>query len=45
MKINVEESLYEVKTTSRFNKNLKKVMKQNKDIERLIKVVEKLANN
>ena len=45
MKINVEESLYEVKTTSRFNKNLKKIIKQNKDIERLIKVVEKLANN
>lgn len=45
MKINVEESLYEVKTTSRFNKNLKKIIKQNKDIEKLIKVVEQLANN
>lgn len=45
MKINIEESVYEIKTTSRFNKNLKRVIKQNKDIEKLIKVVEKLANN
>lgn len=45
MKINVEESLYEVKTTSRFNNGLKKIIKQNKDIEKLIKIVEKLANN
>ncbi len=45
MKINIEESIYEVKTTSRFNKNLKRIIKQNKDIEKLIKVVEKLANN
>ncbi len=44
MKINIEESIYEVKTTSRFNKNLKIIIKQNKDIEKLIKVVEKLAN-
>ncbi len=45
MKINIEKSIYEVKTTSRFNKNLKRIIKQNKDIEKLIKVVEKLANN
>ncbi len=45
MKINARESLYEVKTTSRFNKGLKKIIKQNKDIEKLIKIVEKLANN
>ncbi len=45
MKINIEESIYEVKTTSRFNKNLKIIIKQNKDIEKLIKVVEQLANN
>ena len=45
MKINYEDSLYEVKTTSRFNKELKKVVKQNKDIKKLIEVVEKLANN
>lgn len=45
MKINFEESVYEVKTTSKFNKNLKRVIKQNKDLEKLIKVVETLANN
>lgn len=45
MKINVDKSLYEVKTTSRFNKNLKKIIKQNKDIDKLIDVVEKIANN
>lgn len=28
MKINVENSIYEVKTTSWFNKDLKKVVKQ-----------------
>ncbi len=44
MKINVEDSLYEVKSTSRFNKELKKIVKQNKDIEKLIDIVEKLAN-
>ncbi len=45
MKINIEESIYEIKTTSKFNKNLKRVIKQNKDVEKLIKVVERLANN
>ena len=45
MKINVEKSIYEVKTTTRFNKELKKIYKQNKNIEKLIEVVEKLANN
>ena len=30
---------------SGFNKNLKRVIKQKKDIEKLIKVVEQLANN
>lgn len=45
MKINIEETIYEVKTTSRFNKNLKRIIKQNKDIEKLIKVVERLADN
>ena len=36
MKINVENSIYEVKSTSRFNKELKKIAKQNKDINKLI---------
>ena len=45
MKISTNNSVYEVKTTSRFNKELKKLYKQNKDIEKLIEVVEKLANN
>lgn len=31
MKINIEKSIYEVKTTSKFNKELKKALKQNKD--------------
>ncbi len=39
MKINVEDSLYEVKSTSRFNKDLKKIVKQNKGIEKLIDIV------
>ena len=38
-------SLYEVKTTSKFNRDLKKVYKQNKDIGKLMEVVFKLANN
>lgn len=44
MKIDVNETLYEVKTTTRFNKELKKISKQHKDIEKLIYVVEMLAN-
>ena len=43
--INLENSIYEVETTSKFNKQLKKMFKQGKDIEKLISVVEKLANN
>lgn len=30
MKINIENSLYEVKTTTRFNKELKRIYKQKK---------------
>ena len=44
MKINIENSLYEVKSTSKFNKELKRIVKQNKNINELIKVVELLAN-
>ena len=43
-KINVKDSIYEVKTTSRFNKGLKKVAKQGKDINKIIEVIEMLAN-
>jgi len=45
MKIDVDNSIYEVKTTTRFNKELKKIYRQNKNIDKLIEVVEKLANN
>ena len=44
MKIDIQNSIYEVKSTSKFNKDLKKVYKKNKNIEKLIKVVEQLAN-
>lgn len=44
MKIDVEKTYYEVKTTSRFNKELRKLYKQHKDINKLIEVVETLAN-
>ena len=44
MKINIKNSIYEVKTTSRFNKELKKIAKQNKNIDKLIEIVETLAN-
>ena len=35
---------YDVKYTSTFKKTLKKVAKQGKDIDKLFKIVEKLAN-
>lgn len=44
MKINARKSIYEIKTTTRFNKELKKISKQHKDINKLIYVVEMLAN-
>lgn len=45
MKINISNTLYEIKTTTKFNKGLKKMSKQNKNIEKLIEVVEKIAND
>lgn len=45
MKIDVKNSLYEVKTTTKFNKQIKKLVKQKKNINELIAVVEQLANN
>lgn len=44
MKINMENTLYTVDTTSKFNKQLKKMIKHGKDIEKMIYVVECLAN-
>ena len=43
-KISINESKYEVKTTNKFDKQLKKIVKQGKNIEKLIYIVEKLAN-
>lgn len=43
-KINIKTSKYIVDTTARFNKDLKKAIKQGKNIEKLISVVEKIAN-
>jgi len=42
--INIENTIYEIETTSKFDKQLKKAFKQGKDIEKLIQIVEKLAN-
>lgn len=36
---------YKIKFTSRFKKDLKQVKKQGKDIEKLLDIVEKLAND
>ena len=44
MKINFENTLYEIKTTSLFRSQLKKIIKQNKNIDELIEVVMNLAN-
>lgn len=44
MKNNAPGTKYEIKTTATFNKNLKKMYKQNKNINKLMFVVEKLAN-
>ena len=45
MKIDIEDTLYEVVSTTRFNKDLKKLYKQSKNIDKLIEVVVLLANN
>ena len=44
MKINISNTICEVKTTSSFNKQLKKIFKQNKNLDELIEVIAKLAN-
>ena len=42
--IKVEESKYEVHTTKKFKQQYRKLLKQGKDTNKLIKVVKKLAN-
>ena len=44
MKINVIDTKYEVKSTNQFNKGLKKVFKQGKDLGKLKKVIEDIAS-
>ncbi len=44
-KINIINKLYIVDTTNKFNKQLKQLSKQGKNIEKLITIVEKLAND
>lgn len=44
MKINSENTKYAIAATKKFEKQLKKVNKQGKKIEKLIIVVDKLAN-
>ena len=43
-KIEIENTLLEIDTTSKFDKQLKKIQKQGKNIEKLILIVEQLAN-
>lgn len=38
-------SIYQVEATARFKRELKKIHKQHKDIEKMIEVVEKLSTN
>lgn len=46
MKIETKtDTLYEIHSTSNFRKQLKKIAKQGKDINKLEKIIEKLANN
>lgn len=43
-KTNLKNTLYILDSTNKFNKQLKMIAKQGKDIEKLILIVEKLAN-
>ena len=43
MKTNIE-TLYEIRSTSLFRKQLKKIKRQGKDLNKLEAIVEKLAN-
>ena len=44
MKNSITDTKYGIVTSNKFNKQLKKIIKQGKDIEKLSKVVKKLAN-
>lgn len=44
MKNNITETKYGIVTSNKFNKQLKKMIKQGKNIEKLSSVVKKLAN-
>ena len=44
MNFKFEKSKYNIEITSRFKKDYKKIRKQNKDINKLIEVLEVLAN-
>lgn len=44
MKSNIQDTKYGVVTSNKFNKQLKKIIKQGKDIEKLSNVVKRLAN-
>jgi len=44
MNFNFENSKYEVIITSRFKRDYKRIRRQNKDINKLIIVLEKIAN-
>ena len=44
MKISVKDTKYGVVTSNKFNKQLKKIIKQGKDIQKLSTAVKKLAN-
>lgn len=44
MKFNLDNTKYDIEITSRFKSDYKKIRKQNKDINKLIEVLEVLAN-
>ena len=45
MKISFNKAIYEIKTTSKFDKELKSIYKQGKDLNKLIMVVNILATD
>lgn len=44
MENSIKETKYDIVTSNKFNKQLKKIIKQGKNIEELSNVVKKLAN-
>lgn len=43
-KINLEDTLYTIKTTDKFDKQLRKIEHQNKDLNKLMIVISMIAN-